>query len=141
MEVGKCICQEGYKPAKEDPIKCLNIGKTFFLLLLFFLLTSCFIISFFSEENECHTNLDCPHHIPCVNHFPILHTMNRALDDQLYFALKKECMPPYDPTIGGKQKKKKIVSDSFFSNFAQLTFSPPKFFSASKDFWVDGGVF
>ena len=61
------------------------------------------MIFFLSEENECHTNLDCPHHIPCVNHFPILHTsFNRALDDQLYFALKKECMPPYDPTIGGK---------------------------------------
>ena len=33
--------------------------------------------------------------------------MNRALDDQLYFALKKECMPPYDPTIGGNQNKTK----------------------------------
>ena len=27
MKVGKCICKEGFKPAKEDPIKCLNIGK------------------------------------------------------------------------------------------------------------------
>ena len=63
--------------------------------------------------------------------------MNRALDDQLYFALKKECMPPYDPTIGGKQKKKKGEKITF----AKLTFRPPKFFSASKDFWVDGGVF
>ena len=31
MHVGKCICQDGYKPAKEDPIKCLNIGKLCFL--------------------------------------------------------------------------------------------------------------
>merc|ERR1712213_169329 len=54
MEVGKCVCQEGYKPAKEDPIKCLNIGKTFFLPLLFFSLDIRLDnLFFFSEENEC----------------------------------------------------------------------------------------
>ena len=94
-------------------------------------LVSIKVLIFFSEENECHSNLDCPHHIPCVNHFPILHTMNRALDDQLYFALKKECMPPYDPTIGGtvnnnpfhktaENKTAKIQTDQMY-----MAFGPP----------------
>ena len=54
--------------------------------------------------------------------------MNRALDDQLYFALKKECMPPYDPTIGGKQKNIKKMVPNFFIcqniKFFGLGFAP-----------------
>ena len=26
LHEGKCVCNEGYKQAKEDPIKCLSIG-------------------------------------------------------------------------------------------------------------------
>ena len=39
MHVGKCVCKEGYKPAKEDPIKCLNIGKIFEKIPYFVLIT------------------------------------------------------------------------------------------------------
>ena len=78
MKVGKCNCREGFKPAKEDPIKCLNI-----------------------ELNECHTNLDCPRHYPCVKHIPLLHAVNRVVDDQFYVSMKKECFAAFDPTLGG----------------------------------------
>ena len=78
MKVGKCQCADGFKPAKEDPIKCLNI-----------------------ELNECHTNLDCPRHFPCVKHIPLLHAVNRVIDDQFYVSMKKECFAAFDPTLGG----------------------------------------
>ena len=29
LHEGKCVCNEGYKQAKEDPIKCLSIGMNF----------------------------------------------------------------------------------------------------------------
>ena len=34
LHEGKCVCNEGYKQAKEDPIKCLSIGMYIYDLSL-----------------------------------------------------------------------------------------------------------
>ena len=64
-----------------------DINETFFPLIL--------------AERECHTNLDCDHLNPCISHFPILHAMNRVMDDQFFVGMKKECFDAFDPTVGG----------------------------------------
>ena len=56
----------------------------------------------FLAERECHSNLDCAGHYPCISHFPILHAMNRVMDDQFFVGMKKECFAAFDPTVGGK---------------------------------------
>jgi len=91
MRVGKCQCSDGFKSAKEDPIKCLNI-----------------------ELNECHTNLDCPRHFPCVKHIPLLHAVNRVIDDQFYVSMKKECFAAFDPTLGGFRRTDDIFNQPFY---------------------------
>ena len=60
-----------------------------------------FFPDFFLAERECHSNLDCAGHYPCISHFPILHAMNRVMDDQFFVGMKKECFAAFDPTVGG----------------------------------------
>ena len=66
LHEGKCVCNEGYKQAKEDPIKCLSIGmyiKSIYISLhrstfdaFFREIKSFFQLKGQKSKNKSHTN-------------------------------------------------------------------------------------